>query len=103
MLFFNGGNNVSADTASKSMQHRSMILRAFTQGSEISMRDIKDRIKEMSGEDVYINTLHITILDLIKENFLAYKNGPPYPSRPEERSGEGSRGRIKLFSLKPAV
>ncbi|MCH8889300.1 hypothetical protein IID26_02665 [Patescibacteria group bacterium] len=94
---------MSASTVSKSLQNRSLVLRVFTLGLEISMRDIKDRIKEMSGEDVCINTLHITILDLIKENFLAYKNGPPYPSRPEERSGEGSRGRIKLFSLKPAV
>ena len=94
---------MSAEIASKSMQHRSMILRAFSleQGLELSMPDIRDRIKKISGEDV--STLVIPILDLIKENFLTSRNGPPHPSKQEERSGENDRGHIKLFSIKPAV
>ena len=89
---------MSAEITSKSMQHRSMILRAFSleQGLELSMPDIRDRIKKISGEDV--STLVIPILDLIKENLLKSRNGPPYHPH---RRGEESWGRIKLFSLKP--
>ena len=96
---------MSAEIVSKSMQYRSMILGAFNleQGLELSMPDIRDRIKKISGEDVCTNTLGIPILDLIKENFLTSRNGPPHPSKQEERSGENDRGHIKLFSIKPAV
>ena len=99
---------MSAEITSKFMQYRSMILRAFSleHGLELSMPDIRDRInriKKISEEDVYTNTLGIPILDLIKENFLTSRNGPPHPSKQEERSGENDRGHIKLFSIKPAV
>ena len=88
---------MSAEIVSKSMQYRRRILGAFNleQGLELSMPDIRDRIKKISGEDV--STLVIPILDLIKENLLKSRNGPPYP----HRRGKESWGRIKLFSLKP--
>ena len=89
---------MSANTVSKSIQHRSLVLGAFNLKweLELSAQEIQKRVKETSGEKIGISAIGSTLLYLTKEDLLTSKNGPPYP----HRRGEENRGRIKLFSLK---